>query len=273
MAVLVIADLHLDYWLRAGRDPFESLDQDLLASLDALIVAGDMSNKPKVRWPIMLGHIGCYVDPARIHVVPGNHDYYDSQLDRDDRLAAICTDAGARFAQKAVILVGDIRLLCCTLWTDFALHGDPSSGMRIAQESLNDYRYIRIGPQYRRIKPSDTAFIHTDHRMWLEEQLVKPFEGRTVVVTHHCPHPDLLGVAPRDIAPAYASNLLYLIERFQPTAWLSGHTHEHFAETKVGDSLVSNVSLGYPHQVYSEDISDLLLRGLIATSPSSGAGT
>lgn len=54
MPVLVIADLHLDFWLQAGRDPFASLDPKLLASLDALIIAGDMSNKPKVRWPIAL---------------------------------------------------------------------------------------------------------------------------------------------------------------------------------------------------------------------------
>ncbi len=36
MAVLIIADLHLDQWLEEGRDPLAAVDPDLLANLDAL---------------------------------------------------------------------------------------------------------------------------------------------------------------------------------------------------------------------------------------------
>jgi 3',5'-cyclic AMP phosphodiesterase CpdA len=270
MPVLVIADLHLDFWLQDGRDPFASLDPKLLAFLDGLIIAGDMSNKPKVRWPIALKRIGRYVDPARIHVLPGNHDFYDHILDGEDRLAGICAEAGANFLQKSEIVIGDLRFLGCTLWTDFALHGDPSSGMRVAQNGMNDYRYIRIGPNYRRIRPSDTAFIHAGHRTWLEEQLSVSFPGRTIVVTHHCPHPGLLGAERRDVGPAYASNLVPLIERFQPEAWLFGHTHEHFADAQVGRTRVFNVSLGYPGEVSPEGLSQILLRGLVATPPLAG---
>ena len=57
MPVLVIADLHLDFWLRVGRDPLAALSSDVLEALDALIIAGDLSNKPKVRWPHMLRHV------------------------------------------------------------------------------------------------------------------------------------------------------------------------------------------------------------------------
>ncbi|MDK8873215.1 hypothetical protein [Paracoccus sp. SSJ] len=32
-----------------------------------LIVAGDLNNKPTVRWPPMLRHLGQYVDPTKIH--------------------------------------------------------------------------------------------------------------------------------------------------------------------------------------------------------------
>lgn len=272
MPVLVIADLHLDYWLRDGRDPFAALDRDLLASLDALILAGDVTNKPKVRWPQAFQHIGQYIDPRRIHVIPGNHDYYDFALDNELRLAEICLEAGPHFAQKSEYIYGDLRILGCTLWTDFALHGDPANAMRVAQRDMNDYRYIRLGSAgHRRIRPSDTAFIHADHRSWLEGRLAAPFAGRTIVVTHHCPHPDLLGAERGDIDPAYASNLVPLIERFQPEAWLSGHTHNHFADTQIGRTLAFNVSLGYPGEVGPEDLSDVLMRGLIATTPLAGS--
>lgn len=85
--VLVLADLHLDEWLAEGCDLLTFLDPAMLASLDALIVAGDRSNKPKVRWPKMLAHLARYVPASCIYVLPGNHDYFDHLLDEDARLA------------------------------------------------------------------------------------------------------------------------------------------------------------------------------------------
>lgn len=263
MSVLVIADLHLDMWLRAARDPLAALPPDVLASLDGLIIAGDLSNKPKIRWPHMIRHLTRHVPSERIHVFPGNHDYYDHALEGEDRLAAICAGAGVNFAQKAEILIGGTRFLCATLWTDFALHGEPTLAMLVAQRVMNDYRHIRHAASgYRRIRPSDTALIHADHRAWLEGQLATPFAGRTVVVTHHCPHPGLISERREELDPAYGSNLLPIIERFQPEAWLFGHTHQR-AEAEVGRTVVRNVSLGYPHEVRPGDEADILMRGLM----------
>lgn len=266
MPVLVIADLHLDLWLQSGRDPLAALPPDLPASLDALIVAGDLSNKPKVRWPHTIRHLARYVRAERIHLLPGNHDYYDHALDDKDRQASICAETGANFAQKSEILIGTTRFLCATLWTDFALQGDRAGAMRIAQRDMNDYRYIRhSGAGFRRIRPQDTALIHADHCLWLEERLSVPFDGRTVVVTHHCPHPGLVSDRPGDLDPVYGSNLLPLIERLQPEVWLFGHTH-HREEARVGRTLVRNVSLGYPQQVEPGSEAEILLRGLMQES-------
>lgn len=187
MPILAIADLHLDMWLQLGRDPLTALSSDLLGSVDALIIAGDLSNKPKVRWPHMIRHLARYVPAECTQVLPGNQDYYDHVLDGDDRLAEICTEAGANFAQESVIVVGDTRVLSCTLWTDFALHGNPGRAMMAAERDMNHYRYLRLSAGLRRIRPFDIAYIHADHRVWLEEQLAVPFPGKTVVVTHHCP--------------------------------------------------------------------------------------
>lgn len=263
MPVLVIADLHLDMWLQAGRDPFSALSRELLVSLDGLIVAGDLSNKPKVRWPHMIRHLSRYITPDRIHLLPGNHDYYDHVLHGDERLAAICAEAGVNFAQKSVIVIGNNRYLCCTLWTDFALQGDPARAMATAQRVMNDYKYIRHdGAGFRRIRPSDTAIVHADHRSWLEKQLSEPFSGKTIVVTHHCPHPDLIGDQRGDTDPVYGSNLLPLIERYQAEAWLFGHTHWR-VDAIVGRTQVRNVSLAYPDQVPVGAEAAILLRGLL----------
>lgn len=264
MAVLVVADLHLDMWLQSGRDPLAALSPDLLGSLEGLIVAGDLSNKPKIRWPHMLRHLMRYVAPERLHVFPGNHDYYDFVLNGEDRLASICVEAGANYAQKAQFVIDDTRFLTCTLWTDFALYGEPGRAMMIAQRDMNDYRYIRHGgTDFRRIRPSDTAYIHADHRTWLEEQLTVPFPGKTIVVTHHCPHPEMVGERRGDLDAAYGSNLLSMIERYEPHAWLFGHTHWR-TDATVGRTLVRNVSLAYPGQVPVGEEEGILMRGMLS---------
>lgn len=262
MPVLITADLHLDQWLGEGRDPFAALPREILGTLDALIIAGDLADKPKIRWPRMLRHLGRHVDPARIYVFPGNHDYYHHVIDGDDRLAELTAQAGANFAQKAEIAVGNTRFLCCTLWTDFALHGSPAAAMAFARTRMNDYRYIRKTPRYGKIQPSDTVLVHGDHRRWLGDQLGTPFAGKTVVVTHHCPHPELLSDTPTEFDPIYGSDLRALITKHNPETWLFGHTHRQ-REAVEGDTIVRNVSLGYPSEVEAGQEADLLMRGMI----------
>jgi len=246
--VMVVADLHLDHWLGAGRDPFDRASCEILASLDALIIAGDLSNKPKIRWSKMLTYLGRYVPPQRLHVLPGNHDYYGHVLDGDERLGRICDAVGANFAQKRVLVFGGTRYLCCTLWTDFALAGSKEVDMASAAAGMNDYRYIRLErARYRRIQPIDVARVHADHFAWLEARLAEPFEGRTIVVSHHAPLAEC--VAPgKSLAPAYASDLSTLIDAYQPDAWLYGHTHRP-CSLKRGRTEVRCVSIGYPHEV------------------------
>lgn len=136
MNILITADLHVDLWADDGRDPFAGI-VPVLRDLDALIIAGDLANDPQRSWPLALSRLGRLVPPARIWVIPGNHDYYGVTLD-DNVLARIVTEAGANLAQKRVLTFGNCRLLCCTLWTDFALTGDPDELVRLCAISGQD---------------------------------------------------------------------------------------------------------------------------------------
>ena len=98
MNILMTADLHLDLWACAGRNPFAGI-LPVLRDLDALIIAGDLADDPKRNWPGALSRIARLVSPARIWVNPGNHDYYGATLD-DNAVARIATEAGAHLAQK-----------------------------------------------------------------------------------------------------------------------------------------------------------------------------
>lgn len=271
---LIVSDLHMDLWGAAGRDPFDNAAGERLADLEALVIAGDLANKPKVRWPHALEAIGRRIDLSRVWVMPGNHDYYDFRIDGEDRLAQIAETAGANFAQRAELRFGDARLLCCTLWTDLALRGDQAQGMAMARRRMNDYRYIRMaGNGYGRLDPRETVRIHVAHRDWLAAQLAEPFAGRSLVVTHHAPHPasiaPVVGDDPdndAETAPAYASDLRGMIDAGAPDGWFHGHTHAGPA-LDHGRTRITNVALGYPDQVEPGMEAERLLRGLVEIRP------
>lgn len=260
MRVLVTADWHFDIWRRANGDPFSRI-ADVLESLDALIIAGDLSNDPRHGWPNLFGYLKDLVPLERVWVVPGNHDYYSWDLHDDNGLAAIATSAGVNFAQKRIITIGKARFLCCTLWTDFALTGDVGGAMAAARRTMLDYTRIVVGPLRNRLDPEHLLELHVEHVAWLEAQLRKPFAGQTFVVTHHAPHRAVAG--PIDaVTPAFVSDLDNLIRDHQPDAWFFGHTHR-WLEARIGSTLIRNVSLGYPGEVDPAQERSLLLRGLI----------
>jgi predicted phosphodiesterase len=272
--VLVLADLHKDFWGQEKRDPFAG-NEDLLEGLEGVILAGDITNKPKVRWTPALMDVRRITGEVPTYVIPGNHDYYQYRFDAEDRLAHFAALGGAHFAQKTSVVFGDTRFLCATLWTDMELTlgregqdwGRPQNEEFLGRE-MNDYRVIRIARSgFGPLRPSHTIQAHRDHRRWLEEELAKPWDGRTVMVTHHAPHPDVLRT---DIshAAAYASDLSAIFEGpHAPDLALHGHSHD--AEpTHVGRTPIQSVSLGYPDQLKNEDeIRRRLERAIIEVGP------
>ena len=177
MNILITADLHLELWAHAERDPFAGI-LPMLHDLDTLIIAGDLANDPQRNWPPVLTRLGRLVPPGRIWVIPGNHDYYGARLD-DGVLASIALAAGVNLTQKRVRTFDTNRLLCCTLWTDFALLRDPEVAMERAAMAMPDYGRIHR-EDGDLITPEDTAAIHRDHLGWLTQEIAKPWQGQTV---------------------------------------------------------------------------------------------
>jgi 3',5'-cyclic AMP phosphodiesterase CpdA len=263
MRILVTADLHLDLWAHAKRDPFASI-LPIFQTLDAVIIAGDLANDPMRNWPPALARIGRLIDPSKVWVIPGNHDYYGWNLAGDDGLRALSEQAGMNFAQKTSFELGNVRFLCCTLWTDFELHHEPRVSKVTAQRAMNDYSQIAKsakGPEL--ILPDDVLSSHQEQLAWLADALKEPFAGRTVVVTHHCPSPSALGADNR-LAPAFCSNLETWIATQSVGLWLFGHTHRRLRGRAVNTPVV-NVSLGYPREVSDDEIADIVMRGIIDT--------
>ena len=255
MKLLVLADLHHDFYRAKGMDPLESVPQEQLRAVTHCVLAGDLTNKGHKKWKTSLQWIGDRIPAAKIFVMPGNHDYYESSIDREDKLRDTAQTGGATFVQKSELIFGRHRILCCSLWTDFEINGDRAANMRHASAHMNDYHLIRVAKEgYRKLAPAHTAQIHLDHRRWLEEKLVKRFDGETTVITHHAPHVKAL-IDQRAIGSCYVSDLEQMILKYQPERWIYGHTH-HRVGFDIGRTRLVNVSIGYPGQMELIDTLD-----------------
>jgi predicted phosphohydrolase len=242
---LILADLHWDHWQSARRDPFAGLPASFWTSLDLMILAGDISNKAHVRWRQVFSDLQQRMQPGKLQVFPGNHDPYQGKIDDDEKLMAQCTAAGVGYAQRRSFSCGNHRFLCCTLWTDLQLHGPVAENAARAERVMNDYKMIRVGGAgYRKLRALDTVALHRADLDWLTSAFAVPFDGETIVVTHHAP---LAPQPPQEIDAAYGSDLTAFITAHQPKLWLFGHTHR--AQTaQIGRTHLRNVSLGYPDE-------------------------
>jgi len=212
--ILIVADLHLDQWKHAGLDPLDHLDAEAWGMLDGMIIAGDLSNSALRKWPRFLDRLAAKLPPDRIHVFPGNHDFFDLAIDAEDRLAGLCHQHGLNYAQQSEVVIGGRRFLCTTLWTDFSLPADPAA--------MDDFRRIQ-GPGGGVLRVDDLRELHRRQVAWLDARL-DACGGEAAIVTHHVPHPSL--VPPDYSHPGgFASDLGWLMRKHRPQGWLFGHAH------------------------------------------------
>lgn len=230
MKIRILSDLHLE------AAPFDPPP----APADVVVLAGDIDNGAAgIEWA--KGRFD-----APVLYVAGNHEPYDGEFHATQAaLRAAAGGTGIRFLDCGEAVLGGVRFLGCTLWTDFALNGE--AGRKLALEKyagwLVDFRAIRW--RDRMFAADDSVALHDAHRAWLASRLLARFPGPTVVVTHHPPHPG--SIAPKFAAhplnPAFVSNLEHLMGRAR--LWIHGHTHCALDYTVRGTRVVCNAR-GYP---------------------------
>jgi hypothetical protein len=234
MRLHVLSDLHLEF---ADWTP-PALDVDLV------VLAGDVHvGTAGVAWAA-----AAFAGRPVVYV-PGNHEYYGASYPRHrDALRRAAAGTCVHVLDCGVLDLPALRVLGCTLWTDFALNGDRRAAMALAGRMMWDYRQIRVSPRQRPAQPTDALRWHRRARAWLARELADRSRP-TVVVTHHAP--SLGSTSPhaddRPYAPAYASDLEALIAAHGPTAWIHGHTHRARNDHLGATRMVSNPR-GYPDQ-------------------------
>lgn len=224
-------------WIQSDQhyEIYGSPKEIVVPEADVFVCAGDLMREPAegVRW---LSHA-----PYPSIYVVGNHEYYRGTYTtwRDAGAAENERHENVHLLEDSTVAIGGVRFIGCTLWTDYALYGEDTieGAKEIAWRRMNDFNLIRyaMGTPGRHwepvpLRPNHLSNIHAASKVFLDKALSEPFDGKTVVVTHHGPHKG--SIHPRyagDIlTAAFVSDLSDLIERHQPDLWIHGHVHSSF---------------------------------------------
>ena len=233
MRLLVMSDLHIE---------FEQWSLPELDGYDVCVLAGDVSTKGRsTQW-------ANDQSTRPTIVVAGNHEYYGSSWDKTLTRLRGAANPFIHFLEMDVAIVQGVRFVGCTGWSDFEGTGNPHLAMMDARAVMNDYKVIRMEPQYRRLIPQQTRDIARRSRTWLRTVLSQPFVGKTVVVTHF---PPLMRFVPEvgthtHLRAAYGNDWPELVD-MDIDLWVFGHTHHPVDEVLAGTRFVSNPK-GYPQE-------------------------
>lgn len=241
MRLRILSDLHVDVC------PYEVADA---TGCDVVIIAGDVAERlssHSIEWLAREIRARGW----RVIYVPGNHDFWKTRYAAEiDRARAAALEHGIDLLVDGdVVVIDGVRFVGATLWTDYQIAGTQAVSMREADDrgtGMRDHRRIRWADGTWRFRPTEALQEHRRHRAAIEAALEIPFDGPTVVVTHHAPHPASLkaGEATRPVDASYASDLTDLIERHRPALWVHGHVHAS-RDYVVGETRVVANPRGY----------------------------
>ena len=233
----VLSDLHLE------RAPFAPQGVDA----DAVVLAGDIATGTRgVEWARE------WAGERPVLYVAGNHEFYGHAIPGlIGQLRSAAAGSPVSVLENDEVILGGIRFLGCTLWSDFDFDGRErrARSMAICERFVNDFAYIEFGPGSRTLAARDTRTLHLASRRWLAKRLELPHDGPTVVITHHQPlvrtrpeRPEL-----RALAGAFASDVTDLMGGDRVALWIYGHTHRTADLELSGTHILSNPR-GYPHE-------------------------
>jgi predicted phosphodiesterase len=223
----ILSDIHLEF------APFEPPATDA----DVVLLAGDIwVGARAVEWAATA------FDRPVIYVL-GNHEYYGGHFKNTlTKMKRAAAGTGVHILDGEALILDGVRFLGATLWTDFAVTGNPTAAQAEAHQSMSDYYRIRAAA-YRRLRPADTRAEHLAARMFLQAALREPFDGQTVVVSHHGPARASIAAPFRNgyshLNACYVSDLEVLLGP-PVTLWVHGHTHHSFDYRLSGTRVVCN---------------------------------
>ena len=259
MLIRVASDLHLEGFI--GRN-VETLTIDFLPKDDrdseaVLILAGDISSDPNQ----LVGFLSVLEKRFKhVFYVPGNHEAYRHNFDAWNMTMREQFDEHLKNTSATVLdevrcsIFDGVRFVYGTLWGD----GGPTLADR-GQVGfyLNDFRLITREDGQRRFTVDDMMAEFKAQKATLRAWLEQPYDGKTVVVTHHLPSRRLVSARfwPRDGSDGANGGFVgecddILAGDHAPAIWVHGHTHDTI-DTKLWKTRIVCNPAGYRGEWFS----------------------
>ncbi|MGG7606146.1 metallophosphoesterase [Massilia sp. BKSP1R2A-1] len=184
---------------------------------------------------------------ARVLYIPGNHEFDGLEFDEAyARLRATCADLGIEWLDRETLVIGHVRFIGTTLWSDFdALAVQETVLTKQLQRREKAFRaanyYLAKNTTLKDGVPVLAEGIRAmslDCQEWLRGALETPFEGATVAVTHFAP--SLRSADPRYGLTPGTAGFCNALDALLPLAdvWMHGHLHcanDYLASGENGD--------------------------------------
>jgi predicted phosphodiesterase len=244
MKIKVLSDLHLEH--RQNQPPFQ------VGTGEILILAGDIlcAKYLKKNGPLKSVFVEFLNDCSRnykhVLYIKGNHEYYGYNYEGTSKTIKDYLPDNIHLLDTETFTYNGWNFICFTFWTDF--RNENVLEMMEAECNMNDYKVIRIGRNYRKLRADDTLNFHKESKKYLLNQL-QTLNKNVFVISHHAPsYQSVPQQFKKHANGAYCSNLDDLIINHpQIKYWVHGHTHNHFDYNIEQCRVICNPG-GYPGQ-------------------------
>jgi DNA repair exonuclease SbcCD nuclease subunit len=225
--IRVLSDLHLE----CGPFNYTPVDEDLV------VLAGDIADQscPAKRHRRALCEAIASAGVPTVYVL-GNHEFYrdNSPFRLIARRLRKDLPAGITLLDRGVL--GAIRILGCTLWSDC---GGNHLAQLAAERSINDFHWMR-DDHGDPITATTMAGWHLLERRWLSQQIDQA-DRPVVVVTHW--QPTAASTPERfrngELTPYFQTACADLL-RPPVRLWIHGHTHDSVDLVERGVRIICN---------------------------------
>lgn len=248
MRIQLFSDLHLER--------YPDFQPRFAADVDVIVLAGDIGSY-QANSRLASDDFGlARFSPLRpgasastVLFVPGNHEFDSLDFDASyTRLRQTCERLGIIWLEREVVTLGQVRFVGTTLWTDFeALVGDnPAKQVQLREKAYRAANfYLTKNTTLKHGEPVLAEGIRAmglESQAWLRDALSRPFDGKTIVVTHFAP--SLLSADPRYGLSTGTSGFCNALDDLFPAAdiWMHGHLH------CANDYIVNGTQDGRPWQ-------------------------
>ena len=238
MTIQYCSDLHLEF----PENNSYIKKRPLEVTGDILIMAGDIA---PLRW---IENYNWFWDWISDHYkvaywIPGNHEYYQYSIDTERQ--SFCDSIRKNLFllnNYSIELDSETVIHFTTLWSKIGTKFE-----KLIRSGMADFHHISYRSERFTIKD-----YNQEHLIALD-YLINAFNRHrnksSIVVTHHVPtfsnYPEIYKDSP--LNEAFAVELNYQIENWQPKYWIYGHSHYNTQPFNLANTTILTNQLGYCH--------------------------